>query len=666
MSAPGFVRSAPKLDRCLPWAEARVLLLTACDRGYLPHALALARSLDAFSPGAHLMLHLVNPDEPALALIEAERGLLAQTQLHLSTEKVALPPRVPKAAYYASARFLRMAELLDLRSSVPVLALDADTIAVAPLTFDFSDKPEAEICLRMRGEDVPGHLQVAAGAVWARSTPRSREFFQAVAGDLVEAFASGEARWFVDQVVLARHVAAGTAAAKVRNLKTRFADWDLGDDAVFWMGKGDRKYSDVRYLLLRDGFDADPALREAGRLLHARCLARLPSADAGAVMERAGRHFAASRPVQAAIFLPRLDLPWKPESLRPGKPPPDLAPDTLELRLWWKRFAMTLAASLTGRGVDVRIVEIPAWAITPERVDAEGVDMAFVPHRSHLDFGPTRTLRRFYMQQYLAQVFVLDRSGWGPASSRYPVRPETLPAAVLGAWDQYTSTMATGTLASKFAQRPRQSRSALLARGQIPDAPFLFFPLQLPHDRAIAQFSDVSMELAFDAVVAFGARRGLIVVAKEHPANRASMQPFRERANAFPVLWSEAHVHDLLCHAGGIVTVNSGVGFEALLADRPVVCLGRADYDRVVHSTGPDGLDTAWDNALAEDPSRRRARYARFVDWFLGRYAVDLSRPATSAAVLRREIDAVLAEAMGRRAGHTSDGLPAHHLEFAG
>lgn len=656
VASGGFNRSVSRLPSPAPWAEAPLLLLTACDQSYLPHALALVRSLDALSPGVHVMLHLLNPDEASLALVEKQAREVEATRLYLSTENIALPAGASETAYFASARFLRMAELLERRNA-PVLALDADALAVGPVTLDFSDKPETEVCLRQREVADPDsrHLSVAAGAVWARSTPRSRAFFRAVADDLIEAFANGSATWFVDQQVLARHVDAGTADAKVRNLKTKFADWEFGDDAVFWMGKGDRKYLDVRYLMLRDGFDPDPLRRAAGCAMQARLQALLPQALSSAVTARALAHFARTRRTQVGIFLPRLDMPWKRQGLRADGQLPALSADTLELRLWWKRFAMALAAACTDAGAEVRIVEIPAWEITAERVDAEGLDVAFVPHRTADEFGPTRTARRFYMQQYLRSAFVVDPLGWGPASSIYPVDAGSLPPAVLGAWDDCRARYEAGTLESKFAQSERTPSDRLRATGQLPDGPYAFLPLQIPHDQSLRMFSDVGMEAAFDAAVSFAAAAGLTLVVKGHPANAQSMQALRERHGEAPVFWSRAHVHDLLEAATGVVTVNSGVGFEALIADRPVVCLGRAEYDAVVHRATPDTLAEAWGLAVSEPDAARRQRYARFVDWFLGRHSVDLARPATCAPVLRRHVRMALQEACARREATASD-----------
>lgn len=647
-----FERHLMRVPDSAEWSGAPVLLLAACDPGYVSHVIALARSLDAFAPGHHFLVHLVNPDGDSIARLGDARESMTSLRLHVSTERVHLPPSGEKTAYYASARFLRMAELLREPNAIPILALDADAIAVGPLTLDFSDKKEADVCLRRRdltNEEVEEHLRVAAGAVWARPSESGRAFFDAVAEDLTAAFVDGTAAWFIDQRVLARHVAAGTGSAHVRNLKTKFADWAMKDDAVFWMGKGDRKYSDVRYVLLREAFDEDPSRREAARALHARFEALVPVDRQGQIGKHAQRAFARHRKPVAGIFMPRLDLPWKKAGMRASGGPPILSEDTIDLRLWWKRFAMELARMLTHHGVEPKLLEIPAWEITPERVDAEALDLAFVPHRCNLDFGPTRTPRRFYMQEYFRHVFVVDSEGWSAASSVYPVKVADLPPAVLDAWGHYRDAFLAEALDSKFGQAVRRPRALLEAQGELPAGRYVFFPLQVPHDLSIAYFSHTPLGEALDAVVGLANAEGITVVLKEHPANRASMRDYRQRFGGANVLWSDAHVHDLLRYATGVVTINSGVGFEALLAGVPVICLGRCEYDAAVWQAGPDKLREVWRLAVSEPESVRLTRYARFVDWFLGRHAVDLSRPHTGRHVLDRHVRSALDAALPLR-----------------
>src|ERR1700741_1065453 len=73
------------------WAEAQVLVLTACDSGYLGHAIALARSMDEFSGPHHLLIHVVNPGEDDVARLELLAESLQSIRLHISSEEVQLP-----------------------------------------------------------------------------------------------------------------------------------------------------------------------------------------------------------------------------------------------------------------------------------------------------------------------------------------------------------------------------------------------------------------------------------------------------------------------------------------------------------------------------------------------------------------------------------------------
>jgi hypothetical protein len=647
----GFRRRLLSEDPREGWSGAELLLVTACDSGFVEHAESLARSLDRFSPGAHLLVHLVNPTQEANSRLEELASELRHTRIHCSREQVRLTDPTQKRAYYASARFFRLREIMR-DDGPPFLVVDADALVVGPIDGDFTSKPEAEICLRRRdlagtaGEIVEDHLRVAAGAVWVKSTKRSRQFFDAVVADLTTAFDDGSARWFVDQRVLGKHVAAATADAQVRNLKTKYADWSFRDDSKIWMGKGDRKQFDIRYVLLRESFQRDPLLRKQASDLFAAWCRRLPEearGDLGRRLIELDRRESSSR-TRAGIFLPRLDLPWKPYR---GDAPPPLRSDTIELRLWWKRFSIELANSLSRQGADVEVLEVPAWEITAANVEARNLDLAFIPHRTRDDFGPCGTPHRFFMQEYLSSVFVLDPMGWSGASSIYPVEPTKLPPAVLGAWEHYREKFRERHLVSKFAQVASAPRAALVARQDLPERDYAFFPLQIPHDLSLRYFSDVSMADALDAVVSWARREGIALVLKEHPANRECMKPFRAAYHGPGITWSEANVHDILAYSAGVITLNSGIGFEALLAERPLVTLARTEYDAVGWKTTPDGIASAWHSAVAEPQATRATRYGRFVDWFLARQAIDVARPEVSRRVLDRHVRDSLAAARG-------------------
>lgn len=624
------------------WRDAVALLLVCCDDVYLDHAIALLRSLERYSPGVHVMVHMVNPSEGSLQRLYSISDELSRTTAHVSTERTRLPSDA-WLAYYASARFIRMQELLKQPDAVPVLALDADAIAIAPITWDFSDKPEAEICLRRRdlGQDeVEDHLRIAAGAVWVRPTARAIEFMEAVVHDLVGVFDKGSPGWFIDQKVLGRHVRLGTAKAAIRNIKPKYVDWQFRDDAILWMGKGDRKYLDVRYLLVRESLGVDEEQRKIAHELAALLSRRIGGAALG-VAGSLAMEVAAPNIERVAVFLPRLDLPWK----RPPAGKSSCAPvanESREIRGWWRAFANALLGALKRQGEDAYLVEVPAWEITPERVDAEGCKFAFIPHRSVLDFQGASTPVWFYMQEYFRSVFVLDPRGWSAASSVYPIHPKRLPPAVIGAWDDYREDFKVGTLDSKFGQPEPRSHDSLVDAGELPTGSFMFFPLQIPHDQSIQYFSSISEMDALEAVVDVARTQGVTLVLKGHPANPGSMRVFRERFTGEGIVWSDANVHDLLRYCTGVVTLNSGVGFEALLAGKPLVTLARVEYDCVAFAASPDTLADAWVRAVSENEEVRLLRYSRFVDWFLGRHAIDLTHRYRSETTLdRRVMDAM-------------------------
>ena len=620
-----FSRSIVR-DPAPEWDGRALLIATACDAGYLEHAFALIRSLDAMSPGFDFLLHLINVKHDVIERAVEFGKHLKSTRLHVSAELVTLPDPEQARAYYASARFIRLAEVLQATATTPVYVVDTDSLFVGPIDLDFTDKHQADVCLSTRGlldSAKPLHLRVLAGAVLLRPTAAAREFLAAVSADLVDAFSRREAAWFIDQELLAKHVVARTGGVVAVNIKKKYIDWDFQQDAVLWTGKGRRKQLDLDYLLLRACFDSDLDRSQNARRLWSETRRLLPPGDG--VLARSFDAVERSHQPRMAIYLPRLDLPWK-RSGMPADGPPPVSPDVVELRLWWKRFAMSLAHHLTRRGAHVSLVEIPAWEITPERVDEGEYDFAFIPHRCHLDFERRHTPVMFYMQEYFRPVFVADEKGWSAASSVYPVQSDALPPAVLGAWDDYRARLAKQTLDSKFGQNPGCSLDLLRGRGDVPGRGYAFFPLQIPHDQSIRYFSDVEQLDALDAVVAWSEQVGIPLVVKPHPANRKSSMEYRQRFGN-RVWWSEAHVHDLIQHSIGVITVNSGVGFEALLFGKPIVAFGRAEYDAVVQAATPSTFAGAWQAAVDEKSDERLVRYARFVDWFLARHAVDLSRP---------------------------------------
>jgi len=132
-------------------------------------------------------------------------------------------------------------------------------------------------------------------------------------------------------------------------------------------------------------------------------------------------------------------------------------------------------------------------------------------------------------------------------------------------------------------QSPRQDLSHLRGSGRT-----FFFPLQDPLDEVseLAWMSSAALLGGLLAALPAGDR----LIVKRHPldASRSTDRLISGLAGDPRVTIASASIHDLFEVCDGVVTINSGVGFEALLAGLPVIAAGKSDYNLAavdVHST---------------------------------------------------------------------------------
>lgn len=125
---------------------------------------------------------------------------------------------------------------------------------------------------------------------------------------------------------------------------------------------------------------------------------------------------------------------------------------------------------------------------------------------------------------------------------------------------------------SKYRQPERGAAAPL------PDS-FIFVPLQVPDD-AVQQLAHIPLDGLINAMVAYARRTGERVIFKRHPSctSRSIERLIRRAVRTSGVGLVEASIHDILPKAKAVVTVNSGVGLEALIHQKPVIVTGRADY----------------------------------------------------------------------------------------
>lgn len=648
--------------------EEPILLFSACDMGYLEYAVSLILSVDMFSPGHTFVLHLINPTQAGFEQFEKTAAQLTNTKVYLSYEHTDLSMLTvdQQRAYFASARFLQLQKLLSDYSR-PVFSVDADSLVVNPFDLDFSDKTDAEIIL-VRRDLAPGrpeHLAVATGSIWLAPTENVIGFLGQVADDIDTAFEKGKLAWFVDQKVFYQRMKESLHRIHFYNIKAKYADWQFRDRSIVWAGKGGLKLYDLRFFILQNLLSYKDAKRVMAQDLIGTYFLPQDSLFSDWMQSRIAQTVEKSLAVKVApiprngrvaFYIPRLDLPWKRVS-GPHNGAPEISDDVIDLRLHWKRFALLMANALERKGVSVDMYELPNWEIDRARIDRDNSSLAFVPHRCSHNFGPGGTPVRFYMQEFFRWAFVVDDKGWSAASSRYPVEVDFQGKQAGLAFDQYRTRLTQGVLASKFAQQQERSLSQLLTDGSLPAIknwlgrkilqPYIFFPIQVPTDQSIQFFSDVSVLDVANALIAWARSSGVAVVMKPHPANRKSMIPFEALADGETVFMSDANIKDLIEHSSAVYTINSGVGFEALLQIKPVVTFGRVEYDCVTFNATLDTLGDAWAYAGSITQAELEFKYRGFINWFLEDYSVDMSTPVAA----RTRLDALATEVAEQLSG---------------
>ncbi len=178
-----------------------------------------------------------------------------------------------------------------------------------------------------------------------------------------------------------------------------------------------------------------------------------------------------------------------------------------------------------------------------------------------------------------------------------------------------------GRLASlvhrSLARPPRLARvRRLLASGgspaptgrvEPPDGPYVLLALQVPDDTQILLWSERTLwdPAALVAPVRHAVRRvcgeGVRLAVKPHPLDRSWRRVAEAAARTPGCLLARGGVGAWIEGARAVVVLNSSVGLEAVVRDRPVVTLAQSAYEVpgvVQRARGLGGLMSALDRAL--------------------------------------------------------------------
>ncbi|MDJ0858609.1 MAG: nitrogen fixation protein FixF [Dinoroseobacter sp.] len=155
------------------------------------------------------------------------------------------------------------------------------------------------------------------------------------------------------------------------------------------------------------------------------------------------------------------------------------------------------------------------------------------------------------------------------------------------------------------------------------DPGYVFVPFQVPSDMQVTVHSPWvrDMEMFLDVVIGAADRNpDDVFVIKEHPSFKLSVKGLRPDHPR--VLFANHNVtSDLIQNARAVITLNSTVGIEGLLFEKPVITLGNACYNidgLVFHAPDERALDKALHASQGWDPDAKLRR--QFVGYLWNKY----------------------------------------------
>lgn len=183
-----------------------------------------------------------------------------------------------------------------------------------------------------------------------------------------------------------------------------------------------------------------------------------------------------------------------------------------------------------------------------------------------------------FKESALPGYFRFDRLGFSGWEERHPLPKDMeIPSEQIDAAFNALKHKYVDKRVSKYEQR-------MVDEATLPDR-FLLAALQVPDD-TVMSLASMQMDDWLDTLVMACEAAGTHLVIKSHPLDRSATtraRVSRLQDRGSHVFVSQTAIHHLLERAEAVVTVNSGVGVEALLHLKPVITIGASDYSAVAH-----------------------------------------------------------------------------------
>lgn len=307
--------------------------------------------------------------------------------------------------------------------------------------------------------------------------------------------------------------------------------------------------------------------------------------------------------MKVLLLAPRLDISFKHNPAI--KKIPDKKPTKMPIRQHWDTFIANVIKVYSSRpNVEFVVEELPLWQFNQKVIDKHSPDLALIPHKEAHNFPVKNAQPYYYMQTTIPYIFSVDSKGWAGGASVYP-------------YDSLFTEQIDYTIFNEFKQRIENNQSKFDQPKQrelnLPKD-YILFACQITYDETIKWHSNVSVGKTLIKVCKATEKLGIPLVVKGHPINPDNMLGLKDSIKNYKhVTWLlEANIHQLIQHSRCVVVVNSGVGLEALLHEKPVVTFGRAEYDCVSNAATYENIAEVLSNLVYD-----KQRVAKFFDtWY--------------------------------------------------
>lgn len=290
-----------------------------------------------------------------------------------------------------------------------------------------------------------------------------------------------------------------------------------------------------------------------------------------------------------------------------------------------RQFYGTLAKALEGEGLAVDVVTLEP-DLTMARV--AGDDGFHIVHHARIRHPRVLNAGKAYIEPF----FTLDPWGFRLFSSiaAESFRPGPDPAADAAVFDDIRARMVVNR--KSHYEQPEVVIDA-------PDHAIAVF-LQTEDNRDVGETCHLTPRQMIRALLDREDPRPVVV--KPHPKEKTpeTLEWLTRQARKDPRLRVFlGNIHDLLAKADVVVTINSAVGIEAMLHEKPVVLCGDTDFHHICEMvTRKRDLD----GAIARAEARLAAGdwpFRAYIGWYYGRMCHDPRAPDFGARVAAKLAD---------------------------